>query len=258
MSRDPWEMALLIFPALIIILSCVVVGRAIVKTCWYCFLHTCLKPCGVDPLGAGRAIESPDDGRPVTPIFSIRSSYRGGRLCQPNDTGTPGYSDLPTALSNRDGNELNRFFIVIEDVKKIQKQNRCILQKQEIESKKHYEEIKNQTKQINLLKNQLHRLYYLKNSQNSNQKTEKVETELITGNFDRSVNPISSRDGTLSPPSTVRPSGFSNLATALQFKATLVRALTGDSEGSESRPVVSGGSGGAMALPDFGRLVNLI
>jgi hypothetical protein len=25
-------------------------------------------------------------------------SYPGGRLCPPNNTGTPGFSDLPTAL----------------------------------------------------------------------------------------------------------------------------------------------------------------
>ena len=35
----------------------------------------------------------PDFGRSVNPI-----STKGGRLCLPNDTGTPGFSDLPTAL----------------------------------------------------------------------------------------------------------------------------------------------------------------
>ena len=34
--------------------------------------------------------------------------------------------------------------------------------------------------------------------------------------FDKSVNPISTRGGTLSPPSIMCPPGFSDLATALQ------------------------------------------
>ena len=188
-ETDPnivWKMALIILYCMYILY----VGRAIIITCWNCFLHTCLKPCGVDPCGAGGAIASPDHGRPragwndfyprvakprVTPIFSIRAPSRGSRLCQPNNTGTPGNSNLPTAPRNRDENELNRFFIVIEDVKKIQKQNRYILQKLEIESKKHYEEIRNQTKQLNLLKNLV---LDLKNSQNSKQKAEKVESPI--------------------------------------------------------------------------------
>ena len=33
--------------------------------------------------------------------------------------------------------------------------------------------------------------------------------------FDRSVNPISTRGGTISPPGTMCPPGFSDLATAL-------------------------------------------
>ena len=35
----------------------------------------------------------PDLGRSVNPITT-----KGGRLCPPNNTGTPGFSDLPTAL----------------------------------------------------------------------------------------------------------------------------------------------------------------
>ena len=35
--------------------------------------------------------------------------------------------------------------------------------------------------------------------------------------FERSVNPISTRGGTLSPPSTMCPPGFSDLATALNY-----------------------------------------
>ena len=159
-------------PWAIIILFFVVFGTASVIACWCCFLQTCLKPCGVGPWGAGGAIASPDYGRSVTPIFSTR----GGRLCPANNTGTPGCSDLPTALRNKDGNELDRFFIVIEDVKKIQKQNRFLLQKQEIESKKQYEEIQNQTKQLNLLQNLV---LDLKNSQSSKKNAEKVETEPI-------------------------------------------------------------------------------
>ena len=43
--------------------------------------------------GAGGAMAPPDFGRSVNPI-----STKGGRLCPPNNTGTPGFSDLPTAL----------------------------------------------------------------------------------------------------------------------------------------------------------------
>ena len=75
--------------------------------------------------------------------------------------------------------ELNRFFNVIEELKKLQKQFKDLLLKQEIEAKRQYEEIQNQTKQLNLLQNLV---LDLKNSQSSKQKAEKVETELITGN----------------------------------------------------------------------------
>ena len=47
----------------------------------------------VVPGGAEGAIATPDFGRSVIPI-----STKGGRLCPPNDTDTPGFSDLPTAL----------------------------------------------------------------------------------------------------------------------------------------------------------------
>ena len=45
------------------------------------------------PGGAGDSIAPPDFGRSVNPI-----STKGGKLCPPNNTGTPGSSDLPTAL----------------------------------------------------------------------------------------------------------------------------------------------------------------
>ena len=48
----------------------------------------------VVPGGAGGAMASPDFARSVNPI-----STKGDRLCPPNNTGTPGFSDLPTALS---------------------------------------------------------------------------------------------------------------------------------------------------------------
>ena len=144
---------------------------ASIIACWCCIYHACLKPCGVGPWGAGDAMSSPDFDRSVNPISS-----RGSRICPQKNTGTPGCSDLPTAQRNRDGNELNRFFIVIEDVKKIQKQNRYLLQKLEVESKKHYEEIQNQTKQLKHIKDLV---LDLKISQSSKQKAEKVETELI-------------------------------------------------------------------------------
>ena len=48
----------------------------------------------VVPGGAGGAMAAPPDfGRSVNPI-----STKGGRLCPPNDTGGPGFSDLPAAL----------------------------------------------------------------------------------------------------------------------------------------------------------------
>ena len=51
------------------------------------FLH---RP--VVPGGAG----APDFGRSVNPISTKGG---GGRLCPPNNTGTPGFSDLSTALT---------------------------------------------------------------------------------------------------------------------------------------------------------------
>ena len=48
----------------------------------------------VVPGGAGGAMASPDFGRSVNPI----STMERGRLYPPNNTGTPWFSDLPTAL----------------------------------------------------------------------------------------------------------------------------------------------------------------
>ena len=48
---------------------------------------------GVVPGGAGVAKAPPDFGRSVNPI-----STKGGRFYSPNNTGTLGFSDLPTAL----------------------------------------------------------------------------------------------------------------------------------------------------------------
>ena len=48
---------------------------------------------GVTYTGAGGAMAPPDFGRSITPI-----STTGGRLCPSNNTGTPGFSELPTAL----------------------------------------------------------------------------------------------------------------------------------------------------------------
>jgi hypothetical protein len=53
---------------------------------------------GVDPGGAGGA--PPDFGRSVNPI-----STKGGRSCPPNNTGPPGFSDLPMALTDTKANE---------------------------------------------------------------------------------------------------------------------------------------------------------
>ena len=48
---------------------------------------------GVVPGDAGGAMAPPDFGRSGNPI-----SIRGGRLCPPNNTGTPEFTDLPIAL----------------------------------------------------------------------------------------------------------------------------------------------------------------
>ena len=49
----------------------------------------------VVPGGARGAMAPPIFGRSVNPI-----STKGGRLCPPNNTGTPGFSDLPTDLKS--------------------------------------------------------------------------------------------------------------------------------------------------------------
>ena len=45
---------------------------------------------------SGGTMAPPDFGRSVNPISTIKS-----RSCSPNNTGTPGFSDLPTALNYR-------------------------------------------------------------------------------------------------------------------------------------------------------------
>ena len=50
---------------------------------------------GVVPGDAGGAIAPPDYGRSINLI-----STKGDRLCPPNNTDTPGFSDLPTALNS--------------------------------------------------------------------------------------------------------------------------------------------------------------
>ena len=53
------------------------------------------------PWGSGGVMAPQDFGRPVNPV-----STRGGRLCLPNYTGTPRFSDLPTTLYWHQQNEL--------------------------------------------------------------------------------------------------------------------------------------------------------
>ena len=48
---------------------------------------------GVSSLGVSGVLAPPDFGRSVNPI-----STKGGRFYSPNNTGTLGFSDLPTAL----------------------------------------------------------------------------------------------------------------------------------------------------------------
>ena len=50
---------------------------------------------GVVPGGAGGSMAPLNFGRSVNPL-----SIKRGRLCPPNNTGTPEFSDLPTALAN--------------------------------------------------------------------------------------------------------------------------------------------------------------
>ena len=50
----------------------------------------------VVPEGAGGAIAPADFGRSVNP-----TSTKGDRLCPSNNTDTPGFSDLPTALAGK-------------------------------------------------------------------------------------------------------------------------------------------------------------
>ena len=57
---------------------------------WLTFHFHCR---GVVPGGVGGDMAPPECGRSVNPI-----STRWGRLCLPNNNGTPGFSDLPTAL----------------------------------------------------------------------------------------------------------------------------------------------------------------
>ena len=59
----------------------------------FVFQHKKLLYRPVVPRGAGGAMAPPNFGRSVNPILT-----KGGRLCPPNNTGTTGFSDLPTAL----------------------------------------------------------------------------------------------------------------------------------------------------------------
>ena len=62
----------------------------------------------VVPGGAGGAMAPPDFGRSVNPI-----STRWGRLCPPNNIGTPGFSDLPTALKTSNELTLLTFVTIV-------------------------------------------------------------------------------------------------------------------------------------------------
>ena len=57
------------------------------------FCEDVINSKGAVPGGAGGAMPPPDFGRSVNPI-----STKGVRLYPPNNTGTPGFSNLPTAL----------------------------------------------------------------------------------------------------------------------------------------------------------------
>ena len=73
---------------------------------------------GVVPGGAGGAMERPD----FNPI-----SIKGGRLCLPNHTGTPGFSDLPTALDYEDDNakEVHKFSVINESGTEVFSCSKC-------------------------------------------------------------------------------------------------------------------------------------
>ena len=59
----------------------------------------------------GGAMAPPDFGTSVNPI-----SAKGGRLCPPYNTGTPGFSDLPTALEYED-RSYDGTFIGLNEIK---------------------------------------------------------------------------------------------------------------------------------------------
>ena len=61
----------------------------------------------VRPVVPGGAMAPPVFGRSVYPI-----SIKGGRLCPPKNTGTPGFSDFPTALYFTVLHELTVFIIL--------------------------------------------------------------------------------------------------------------------------------------------------
>ena len=63
----------------------------------------------VVPGGAGGAMAPPNFGRSVNP-----TSTKGGRLCPPNNTGTPGFSDLPTASKSQQVTVAFNFFNIFE------------------------------------------------------------------------------------------------------------------------------------------------
>ena len=67
--------------------------RRVTKTL---LLKKCWPDRGVVPGGARVAMAPPDFGRSVNPI-----STKGGRLCPPYNTGSPGFSDLSTALPEK-------------------------------------------------------------------------------------------------------------------------------------------------------------
>ena len=72
--------------------------------------QTTLDIRGVVPWGAGDAMAPPDFGRSVNPI-----STRGTDYVHLITTGTPGFSDLPTALSydSRPESQCDRTFVLL-------------------------------------------------------------------------------------------------------------------------------------------------
>ena len=82
------------------------------------FIHHPSDYWGVVPGGAGGAMDRPD----FNPV-----SIKGGRLLLPKHTGTPGFSNLPTALDYKDDKtkEVHKFLVINENGTEVFSCSKC-------------------------------------------------------------------------------------------------------------------------------------